>query len=227
MTLEKALVVFGGTFDPIHNGHLKSSIAIKELLGVEVVKLVPCQIPPHRSSPSTTPEHRLEMLRIATEALGGIEVDERELRRTGPSFTYDTLKSYREELGAEVPLILVMGSDAFVTLAEWYRWREICELAHLVVLNRPYGSDREASDVLCKWMEDKLCDDPGALVKTAAGKICPLKLVQVPVSATRIRELYGQGGDLDDLVPDEVNRYIKTEQLYLNDTGALSGSQKQ
>ena len=216
MTLEKALVVFGGTFDPVHNGHLKSSIAIKELLGVEVVKLVPCQIPPHRSSPSTTPGHRSEMLRIATEALEGIEVDERELRRTGPSFTYDTLKSYREELGAEVPLIFVMGSDAFATLSEWYRWQELCELAHLVALNRPGGSVGKIPDELCKWMEEKMCDDPGLIVKTPAGKICLLELVQVPVSATRIREICRRGGDLDSLVPGEVNRYIQAQQLYLD-----------
>ena len=137
MTFKRGLVVFGGTFDPVHNGHIQSAVAIRELLGVETVKLVPCKIPPHRETPSASSKDRLSMLQIAVQGLTGIEIDDRELCREGTSYTFDTLGSIREEIGNELPLIFALGSDAWPTLSKWYRWTELCNLAHLLILNRP------------------------------------------------------------------------------------------
>lgn len=217
MTDNKGLAVFGGTFDPVHNGHVASALAIGKLLGIDDVVLVPCQVPPHRDSPSADPANRLEMLRLATEDYAGIRVDDRELEREGPSYTYDTLASFRCELGEESPLIFVLGLDAYVTLPSWYRWRELTELAHLLVLHRPgVPRDESVPKELNVWASNKECTDPGELLESAAGKILITTLVQVPVSATDVRRLRASGASIEELVPDEVNRYIKSEQLYLS-----------
>ncbi len=218
MSDTRSLAVFGGTFDPVHKGHLASALAIRELLGVETVALVPCQVPPHRETPAADSEKRLKMLELAVSGTPGVVVDNRELTREGKSFTYDTLASYRDELDTETSLIFVLGLDAYITLPSWYRWKELCDLAHLLVLKRPGASEDLIPEELENWARGKECNDAKDLIETPAGKICTVSLVQVPVSATEIREKCRKKESIKALVPDEVNRYIKAEQLYLNNS---------
>lgn len=225
MTFNKGLVIFGGTFDPVHNGHIQSAVAIRELLGVEAVKLVPCKIPPHRGIPSADAKDRLSMLQIGVKGLAGIEIDDRELCREGTSYTFDTLKSYRQEIGEELPLIFTLGLDAFQTLSKWYRWQELCDLAHLLVLTRPLedtsanpgqsaSPEPAVPSELMAWSCGKNCHEPSRLMEQPAGYVCRLSLVQVAVSATMVRERYSRGEEPRELVPEVVNRYIKARRLY-------------
>ena len=215
------MAVIGGTFDPVHYGHLQSAIAVREIAGVDRVKLIPCQVPPHRCKPIATAADRVAMLRLAINHEAGLEIDRRELTRHGPSYTYDTLYSLRQELNGTTPLIFVMGQDAFLTLPGWHRWRELCDLAHLLVLARPGVVDAEPG-ALSSWAEGRHRADLSALTSRPAGYLVKLQLVQVPVSATNIREAYRHGSlptgvlpkIVSEAVPPAVHRYITERGLY-------------
>ena len=131
-----SLAVYGGTFDPVHYGHLRSAIEIRQALRVDTMCLVPSYLPPHRQQPDSTPEQRLEMLRLAIDGHAELRIDNREIKRKGPSFMVETLESIRQDVGPDASLSLVLGSDAFAIFSEWRRWEDITEIAHLVVLER-------------------------------------------------------------------------------------------
>ncbi len=130
--LNAAIGVFGGTFAPIHHGHIRLALELRERLGLARVLIVPSAQPPHRAAPEVPPQRRLEWARLALAGEPGLVVDDREVRRTGPSYTYDTLSALRGELGAATPLVLLLGDDAANQLHTWHRWRELFDLAHLV-----------------------------------------------------------------------------------------------
>lgn len=204
--------VFGGTFDPVHFGHLKSARALAEALGA-VVSFVPCAVPAHRPQPEASAEHRLAMLKLATEDVDNILVDDCELRRDGTSFTIDTLKLYRERLGSSASLVFVMGFDAWLTLSTWKDWQVLADVAHLLVLVRP-GHQGVAGSVLRDWADTRQVDDVAELKGRPAGSICHLMLDQVDVSATEIRNRLNDGQSVDELIPEAVNRYITAHDLY-------------
>jgi nicotinate-nucleotide adenylyltransferase len=190
-----SLAVYGGTFDPVHYGHLRSAIEIWQALCVDTVCLVPSYLPPHRQQPDSTPEQRLEMLRLAIDGHVGLRIDDREIKRKGPSFMVETLESIRQDVGADASLSLVLGSDAFAIFSEWRRWEDIIEIAHLVVLERPVESPQE-------------------LLKTAAGKMTSLRVTQLEISATMIRDQINVGLAIDYLLPEKVQDYISQQKLY-------------
>jgi nicotinate-nucleotide adenylyltransferase len=132
----KLLGIFGGTFDPIHYGHLRTVFEMLEVLNFDEVTLVPSGDPPHRGKTFADAEQRLEMVRVAVQGQPGFSVDDCELRRDGPSYTIDTLSTIREER-PDVAVGLIVGMDAFLGLTSWHRWSEILDLAHLVVAHRP------------------------------------------------------------------------------------------
>ncbi len=210
---EAGLAVFGGTFDPIHFGHLESAAAVMDLLGVPRVKLVPSFVPPHRISPSSTPAQRLSMLQIATCENNAMEVDDREVSRRGVSYTADTLASFRSELGKAAPLYFVLGVDSYCTLNEWDRWRSLTDVAHLVVLDRPGYSQEIPAEVLT-WSQRKLVDDPKEMKHLAFGAICLLSLAQVDVSATDIREMLKIGRRPTGKMPEKVIDFALEHGLY-------------
>ena len=144
--MRKKIGVFGGTFDPIHIGHLRMALELKEQLGLDEMRLLPCHQPPHRDAPQVSSAQRAEMLRIALHDCPELQLDERELRRDKPSYTYDTLMELRAELGDDVSLVLCMGADAFSGLPNWYCWQELIRLAHLVVIARPGWNIPESGD---------------------------------------------------------------------------------
>lgn len=207
--------IFGGTFDPIHFGHLRPALELMEGLGLQEVRLVPSAIPPHRNTPSAPGTHRLEMVRRAVKGQAGFVVDERELRRAGISYMVDTLASLREEFG-ETPLCLLLGMDAFLQLDRWHRWAEIPELAHIVATHRPGWSLESVapSAAMADLLQRRRVSRPEALAEQPAGGILLQSVTQLDISATAIREAVGRGRSARYLTRDTVLDYIAEHHLY-------------
>ena len=214
-----ATILLGGTFDPVHMGHIRSAVLLAEMFADARVVLVPGGEPPHRPQPIAAAADRLAMLTLAIAGQDALSIDDCELRRDGFSYTYDTLAGYRKRLGSGASIIFVMGSDAYSTLPTWHRWRELCDLAHLLVLRRPDKAEPEP-DHLRAWSRLRTMAGPEAMLERPVGGICHLTLAQMDVSASRIREMLAHGDSIKGLTPGEVNRYIITRQLY---QGSLAG----
>ena len=195
----------GGTFDPVHNGHLQTACEAREQLGVEKVILIPSREPPHRSAPDRSPEQRLAMLRLAIRGMPGLEVDDRELHRAGPSFTVDTLTSLREEVGPDTSISMLLGLDAFSLLPSWYRWEEVLALVNIVVLDRP-GPDH--LPVLLADLIAERQQQPRDLAGISCGSVTRIRTTQLDVSSTLVREQLAAGHAVDSLLPVAVLDYI-------------------
>ncbi len=210
--MRKKIGIFGGTFDPVHIGHLRMALELKQQLGLDDMRLLPCHQPPHRDAPQVSSAQRSEMLRIALQDCPELQLDERELQRDKPSYTYDTLVELRAELGADVSLVLCMGEDAFAGLPKWYRWQELIQLAHIVVIARPGWRIPDAGDARELL---SLCErDVKSLDKEPAGSIVLQSLRLLPISATEIRQQIAAGNSAQFLVPDGVWNYINANGLY-------------
>lgn len=196
----RPFAVFGGTFDPVHNGHLRAAWEASETLGADV-HLVPAKVPPHRPQPVADAARRVAMLRAALAGQDRLRLDLRELEREGPSYTFDTLTSLRAEIGDARPLVLVVGADAFAGLATWHRWRELFGLAHMCVLTRP-AQIPALPDALAAEVAERRIGDPAALREAAAGRVLDTVVTSLGISATRIREELAHGGEPRWLVPD-------------------------
>jgi nicotinate-nucleotide adenylyltransferase len=192
------LALFGGTFDPIHIGHLSVAWEASELLDAEV-RLMPANVPPHRPPPTASATQRVDMLRAALRGQSRLALDTRELERSGPSYTIDTLEELRREYG-ERPLVLLLGADAFASLRSWHRWRELFDVTHLGVINRP-GIEACVPVELERAVAARRTDDPGVIRSLPAGKVIELAVTPLEVSATRIRELLAAGRDPRYLLP--------------------------
>lgn len=186
----KPLGIFGGTFDPIHLGHLCVAWEASELLDADVL-MMPSGIPPHRPAPIASAAQRLAMLRVALRGQSRLLPDARELARRGPSYTVDTLAELRAEHG-ERPLVLLLGADAFAGLPGWRDWRSLFDLAHIGVLSRP-GEQSVLPDTLRQETAARRVDEAAALETLPAGKVVVLAVTPLEISATRIRELLAVG----------------------------------
>lgn len=213
--------LLGGTFDPIHFGHLRPALEIQQHLGLKRVHFLPCHVPPHRSSPGTGSVDRLAMVERAIADVPGFVADRRELDREGPSYTVDTLLSFREELGSETPLVLIMGMDAFAGLSSWNRWQQIFDLAHVVVSHRP-GSP--ASHDLGGGLGNAGTHDPLALARAPRGLVYFQPVTQLDISATAIRDELRAGRSPRFLLPGAVNRYIQDHGLYRTGSNCNNGT---
>ena len=211
--MTSGIAVLGGTFDPVHYGHLRSAVAVRDALSAKEVRMIPSLLPPHRDPPESSADHRVAMLQAAVKGELGIVVDERELYRDGPSYTVDTLRSLRSEVGTDTAIYFVMGADAFCTLDQWYRWQEITELAHIVVLKRP-GFPLEIPDDMQSWMNDKALVSGASLPDRPNGNVVFLELEQVPISSTLVRRAIHQGDSTDEMLPTSVIQYIRCNSLY-------------
>ena len=204
--------IFGGTFDPIHYGHLRTALELKERLSLNEVRFIPCADPPHRQSEPVAGASRLEMVRAAVADEPGFVVDEREFDREGPSYTVDTLRSIREEI-ADIPLCLLMGMDAFLSLTEWYCWKELFSLAHIVVAHRP-GWRVSADGALGELLRDRNTNEISELHGSVCGRIYVTPVTQLEISATELREGLNAGLDPRYLVPDSVRQMLLEAELY-------------
>ena len=208
-----AIGLFGGTFDPVHIGHLRTAVELREMLGLRHVLLVPSARPPHRAPPCVSAEQRLAMLAAAIGDEPGLVADDRELRRAGPSYTIDTLAELRAELGSEVALCLCLGMDALVGLAGWRRWREFTDFAHLVVAARP-GWQVPESGPVAEWLAERWIQDPAALRATSHGRALIRTLTLLPVSSSQVREDLAAGRSVRYLVPDAALAHLRDHRLY-------------
>jgi nicotinate-nucleotide adenylyltransferase len=206
------LGIFGGTFDPIHFGHLRTAFELLHALRLAEVRLVPAGRPPHRGAPSCDGAHRLAMVRAAIADQPGFAVDDREVRREGPSYTVTTLRELRAEAPAR-PLCLLVGMDAFLGLPQWHDWRELFELAHVVVAHRPgWSAPREgALGELLAARGTQRVDD---LHESVAGRIHVRPVTQLDIASTDLRQLVVAGGDPRYLVPDAVRAIIHDTGCY-------------
>lgn len=207
-----AIGLFGGTFDPVHYGHLRAALEAKEILGLDDFRLLPAGTPPHRPSPVAPAAHRLAMLRLAIAGHPGFSVDDRETRRSGFSYMVDTLREIRQECG-EKALLLLIGQDAANDLDSWHEWRSIFELAHLVIMRRPESLVAWSGE-LQQRVESRIVNRPDRLREKMAGYVLPLEITQLAISSTDIRERLSSGRSAGFLLPDPVLDYISQNRLY-------------
>jgi nicotinate-nucleotide adenylyltransferase len=224
VSARKLLVCYGGTFDPVHHGHLAVARAARDALDAEVA-LIPAHDPPHKGPTRADATQRAAMLDLAVAGEAGLSVDRRELRREGPSYSFDTLGELRAELGERAPVAWLIGADSLLQLHTWHRWRELFDRAHIVAVQRPgseVGAARlraQAPEVLAeiagRWLP------PGDLAATASGGFALLPMPELrPESSTELRRRIREGGDWQSWVPPAVAAYIDSQGLY-RDPGAI------
>ena len=211
--------IFGGTFDPVHYGHLRLAQELGELLRLAEVRIIPAGTPPHRAAPQVTAEQRLEMVRLAVVGNPLLTVDDREVRRSGPGYTVDTLTELRQQLGPSRPLCLLLGADAFLELATWHRWHDLFGLAHLVIAHRP-GFPPESwparmPEPLAREYSARLLRQPFGVHLSPAGGIVTQAIAALDISASMIRDSLTRGVSPRYLLPDPVLDYIGHNNLYV------------
>lgn len=210
--------ILGGTFDPVHYGHLRLAEELAGTLKLDEVRFVPSGTPPHRAAPGVAAVHRLEMVRLAAAGNARFTVDDREIRRAGPGYSYDTLAELRAEAGAARPLALLVGADAFLEFATWHRWHEIFALAHVVIAHRPgYPVERWSERMpqpLAREYAARLMQQPLATHLSPAGGIVVVPFTALDISATAVRAMMRDGHSPRYLLPDQVLQYIQTHRLY-------------
>ncbi len=216
--LSEALGIFGGTFDPVHFGHLRLAQEAADHLGLARVRWIPAGQPPHRAAPRVTARHRLDMVRLATAGNPAFAVDATEVEAAEPSYTVPTLERLRRELGDACPLVLLVGADAFAGLPTWHRWRDLFALAHLAVSHRPGFPVDAASlpDELAGEFARRRLPDAAGLHAAPAGGIATFAMTQLAISATQIRQLLANGRSPRYLLPQRVLDYIDLHHLYRN-----------
>lgn len=205
--------VFGGTFDPVHFGHLRTALEVKDGLALQQLRLLPCRLPPHRDRPVVNAEQREAMLRVAINDEIGLCVDARELKRDGPSYSVDTLTTIRDEIGSAIPTCLIVGMDAFADLESWYRWQTLFELAHIVVMHRP-GYRPSLPQSLQAFILHRTASGADALHSNPSGLVLFQEVIQLDISATHIRDLIRHGKSPRYLLPDSVLKMIRENHLY-------------
>lgn len=205
--------ILGGTFDPIHNGHLLLAREVLDQLHLDEIRFIPAGRPPHRAAPRTSVQRRLDMVRLATEYKPGFVLDDREIRRGSTSYTVDTLTDLRAELGINIGFYLLLGADAFMGLPDWHEWYRLFELAHLVVACRP-GVQLVVADMrpelLAHWQQRRTT----VLHDTPSGSIIEFAMTPTDISASQIRKRLAAGQSVRGLVPNTVLNYILQQHLY-------------
>jgi len=213
--------VLGGTFDPIHFGHLRLAQELGETLQLSEVHFIPAGTPPHRTAPRAATAHRLAMARLAIAGNPLFTLDERETARPGPGYTIDTLAELRRELGATRPICLLLGADAFLDLVTWHRWHELFGFAHVVAAHRPGFPLQTWSQrmplPLAREYEMRHMEQPLAVHLSPAGGIVAQPIAALDITATRIRDTLGAGASPRYLLPDSVLDYIHSHGLYAGD----------
>lgn len=207
--------IFGGTFDPIHYGHLRSAFEMLQALDFEEVLFIPCGDPPHRGVTYASAEQRLKLVQLAIEGQAGFIADDRELQRGGLSYTVDTLESLRREF-PDRSLGLIVGMDAFLGLPDWHRWDEILDIAHIIVAHRPgwKAPDIGALGELISEYGTHRVED---LHTASAGRVHIHAVTQLEISSTEIRDLVAAGRDPRFLMPDAVRDEILNSEIYKGD----------
>ena len=218
ITQRQVVLLYGGTFDPVHNGHMALLWEVQQQLRAQAVHLMPCHIPPHKSEPVTPVVHRVAMLQLVTDELnaaygaGVFSVDTQELERGQVSYTIDTLIACREQWGPQVALVWLMGMDSWQQLNTWQRWRELTHYAHLAVVGRPDYPDVISAEQQI-WSQTKTAGLDSMRVSTAGGVVM-LNTTLLAIGSTQIRKQLQRGIRPVGLVPSSVDAYIQRHGLY-------------
>ncbi|WP_072137872.1 nicotinate-nucleotide adenylyltransferase [Pantoea ananatis] len=205
--------LFGGTFDPVHFGHLRPVETLAGQIGLSRITLLPNNVPPHRPQPEASPQQRVAMLECAIRDLPLFDIDTRELQRDTPSWTVDTLEALRAERGVQ-PLGFIIGQDSLLSLEKWHRWQELLSLCHLLVCKRPGYPTEMASPAMQRWLNRHVTQDSQQLHQRPAGAIWLAETPLYAISATEIRQRRHQHLACDDLLPASVITYIDRAGLY-------------
>lgn len=215
MTSElKPIGILGGTFDPVHNGHLTLATEVAEQLNLAEVRFIPAGRPPHRPAPFASSTERVDMLQLAISGNPRFSVDQREIPRAGTRYTVDTLNELRKEVGASRPLCLLLGTDAFAGLATWRRWEELFTLAHVAVAQRPEFSLKNLPPVLAAEFTKRHAPSASTALHGPSGSIMVLEITPVDVSSSMIRDQLAKGAAVRDLLPPRVLDYIRINHVY-------------
>ena len=215
----KPVGIFGGTFDPVHYGHLRLAEEMLELANLRQIRFIPTGTPPHRDAPQVSAQHRSAMVQLSIADQPAFMLDDREVKRTTPCYTVDTLRELRADLGVAQPLCLLMGGDAFLQLHTWHEWEQLFELAHIVVGYRPGFTIDErihsATAELQQHYQQRLCtaDD---LSRQPSGGIAELAIPKLEISATDIRRRVAESRTIRYLLPNAVADYIHQHHLYIH-----------
>ncbi|WP_404402347.1 nicotinate-nucleotide adenylyltransferase [Idiomarina seosinensis] len=204
--------IFGGTFDPVHNGHLKCANALTTELQMEQLHLMPNAIPPHRPQPGASAEQRLAMVRLACQPYPRLQAEDYELQQDQRSYTVNTLRHFYQQF-EQHSLLFIMGMDSLVSLDKWYHWQQLTQFAHLVVLRRPGYQPDQASEFLQDYIQTRLTEHASTLSRQRQGCIYLASTPLVDVSATDLRQKLATG-KTDIPVPKTVARFIQHHQLY-------------
>ena len=205
--------ILGGTFDPIHYGHLRTALDVQQRLALDEVRFIPCGEPAHRNKPIAEPLQRLAMVRAAIQGQNKFTVDDREIRRKGPSYMVDTLASLKNEFKTET-LCLILGTDAFNGLSQWHEWEKIFDLANIAVMQRPaINGQFEINRSLMKQFKERFVDADYLSTKQN-GAICFVPVTQIDISATKIRQQWQQNKDIQFFLPDSVLTLIQQQNIY-------------
>ena len=208
--ISKLIGVFGGTFDPVHNGHTKIIQNLLELIPFDEIKVIPNGQPPHRTSVCSNND-RLEMVNLAFKGINQISVDEREIHREGPSYAIHTAREILEEYHQD-NIIWIMGSDAFSEIDSWFEWEEFIDLVNILVMARP-GSKIDTTSKAQSLIKDRQVADIG-LLEEGAGNILIVDIDPVSISSTQVRKNIGCGEEVGDLILEDVSDYIDAGKLY-------------
>lgn len=204
--------IYGGTFDPIHYGHLSAASEVQQSLALDDVRMVLSAQPPHREQPVLSASDRFSLLTLALENYPRLLADDCEMKRTGPSYMVDTLLHYRQQMPAG-SVALILGVEAFNSLQSWYRWQEIIQLAHIVITDRA-GFDNQIEQSLAEYVDSFLTGDKSQLKQLTHGKIYLQPVKPIDISATQIRRLIKDRKPVKQLLPDACVEEIKRQRFY-------------
>ncbi|MFV0477630.1 MAG: nicotinate-nucleotide adenylyltransferase [Parahaliea sp.] len=210
------VVVFGGTFNPVHFGHLRSALELRERLSLPQIRLMPSARPPLRDKPECSAEHRATMVELALAGETGIVCDRRELAQSGLSYSVDSLISLRRELGEQRSISLVIGYDAVLQLDHWHRWQDLLMFGHLLVIARP-GWQLPQTGEVASWLMQHRASNWQALCHSPCGRVLFEELRPLAIAASDIRALLAAGRSVRYLLPETVLNYIEQHSLYRPD----------
>lgn len=212
---KQAIALYGGTFDPIHYGHLRPVEALCALIGLKKVIWLPNNIPPHRPQPEASSQQRLDMVRLALQPFPSFLVDTREIKKPAPSYTIETLKDFRKEIGNKQSLAFIIGQDSLLSINTWFQWEQLLDVCHLLVCARPgYRADFPSARMEA-WLKQHQTQQINDIHQLPAGKIFLADTPLYNISATDIRARHKAGLDCHDLLPQSVEEYIDKHKLYI------------
>ena len=207
--------LLGGTFNPIHNGHLRLAQELADALSFSEVRFIPSANPPHKTAPEVSAQHRTAMVQLAITDNALFKLDTRELDRAGASYSIDTLISLQEELGGSAALCLIMGSDTFAKLNTWHRWQALIDYCHIILVQRPASATQpKLAEELTVLLHNHYTENVSDLANENAGYIHMQKITALDITATNIREQLKAGHSPRYLMPDNVLEYIRNNKLY-------------